>query len=181
MSSLSFRKYIGEISKLLSNTDEKSLNQIFFKIKSNLKKKSTIYLVGNGGSSSICNHVSVDFNKAAKIKSSTFNNSNLITCYANDYGHENWVREAIASYVNKDDILIFVSSSGNSKNIINAAKYCIQKKISFYSFTGFDLNNELNLISENFIHVNSKNYNYVEMTHHIQLLYIVDKFIFEKT
>ena len=79
---------------------------------------NTIYIVGNGGSASIASHVSVDFAKVARIKSATFNNANLITCFANDYGYENWVTEAIKAYLNKNDMVILISSSGNSK------KYC---------------------------------------------------------
>ena len=64
-----------------------------------------VYVVGNGGSSSIASHVSVDFVKVANIPSDTFNNANLITCFANDYGHDNWVKEAIKAYTFQNDIL----------------------------------------------------------------------------
>ena len=60
-----------------------------------IKQNNRIFIIGNGGSSSIASHVSVDFAKVARIRSSTFNNSNLITCFANDYKYENWVTEAI--------------------------------------------------------------------------------------
>ena len=94
-----FEKYNHELFDLLNQVDsnliEKSI-EIIRKIKRN---NNTIYIVGNGGSSSIASHVSVDFTKAAKIKSMTFNNSNLITCYANDFGFENWVTEAIKSFL----------------------------------------------------------------------------------
>ena len=83
-----------------------------------------VFIVGNGGSSSIASHVSVDFAKVANIQSETFNNANLITTFANDYGHDNWICEAIKAYLQKNDILILISSSGTSKNIVNAANYC---------------------------------------------------------
>ena len=79
-------------------------NSVFFfsfyfckrlQIKKTQKQKGKVYIVGNGGSSSIASHVSVDFAKVARVNSSTFNNANLITCFANDYGYENWVSKAL--------------------------------------------------------------------------------------
>ena len=169
-----FEKYNHELFDLLNQVDsnliEKSI-EIIRKIKRN---NNTIYIVGNGGSSSIASHVSVDFTKAAKIKSMTFNNSNLITCYANDFGFENWVTEAIKSYCTSKDLLILISSSGKSKNIINAANYCVSNKIELITFSGFNQNNDLQKFGSVNFHIDSKNYNYVEMAHHIILVSIVD-------
>jgi D-sedoheptulose 7-phosphate isomerase len=82
------------------------------------KKNNKIIIVGNGGSASIAAHAAVDFTKVLKIRSITFNESNLITCFANDYGYENWVKKAIEFYALKGDILILISSSGKSQNLI---------------------------------------------------------------
>ena len=90
--------------------------------------------------------------------------------------HNNWVKEAIKSYMQKNDILILISSSGSSKNIINAAKYCIKKNIPLITLSGFEDNNPLSTLGNVNIHIKSKNYNYVEMSHHIILLSIVDIF-----
>ena len=124
----------------------------------------------------MASHVSVDFAKVAGVRSGTFNNANLITCFANDYGHENWIKEAIKAYTQKNDILILISSSGNSKNIINAAKYCNENNIPLITFSGFDKENNLAKLGNINIHINSKNYNYIEMSHHIILVSIVDIF-----
>ena len=119
-----FNNYNKSIFNLLLNTDDKLFKKSINLIKKTQKQKGKVYIVGNGGSSSIASHVSVDFAKVARVNSSTFNNANLITCFANDYGYENWVVEAIKAYLNKNDMMILISSSGTSKNIINAAKYC---------------------------------------------------------
>ena len=75
--------------------------------------------MGNGGSSAIASHVAEDFTKLAKIPILTFNNAAFITCYANDYGWDNWVAEAISAYrFMENDLGIFISSSGMSNNII---------------------------------------------------------------
>ena len=108
----SFDDYRNSINSILSKVSKEELNKSINLIKQTNKNKGKIYIVGNGGSSSIASHVSVDLAKVARLKSSTFNNSNLITCFANDYGYENWVKEAIKAYMNKNDMIILISSWG---------------------------------------------------------------------
>ena len=171
-----YKNYSKSISDLLNSIDTNLIDESVELIKKKIKTNNTIYIVGNGGSASIASHVSVDFIKVAKVKSLTFNNSNLITCYANDYGYENWVKEAIKAYCLIDDLVILISSSGTSPNILNAAKYCNDTNIDLITLSGFNKDNELNKLGKVNFHVDSKNYNYVEMTHHIILVSIVDIF-----
>ena len=171
-----FKNYNKSIFNLLNDLDISLIDKSVELIQDCKKNKGKTYIVGNGGSSSIASHVSVDFAKVANVPSNTFNNANLITCFANDYGHENWVKEAIKAYTQKNDILILISSSGNSNNIINAAKYCNENNIPLITFSGFDKENNLAKLGNINIHINSKNYNYIEMSHHIILVSIVDIF-----
>ena len=171
-----FENYSKSISNLLSSIDTNLIDQSVELIKKKIKTNNTVYIAGNGGSASIASHVSVDFVKVAKVKSSTFNNSNLITCFANDYGHENWIKEAIKAYCFNNDLLILISSSGKSLKILNAAKYCKNSNIDLITLSGFNRDNELSKLGKVNFHVDSKNYNYIEMTHHIILLSIVDIF-----
>ena len=169
-----FFDYRQEISNLLSEVNTKNINDSIDLIKKSSNLGGTIYIVGNGGSSSIASHISVDFTKVAGIKSLTFNNSNIITCFANDYGHDYWVKEAIKAYCSRKDLIILISSSGKSLNIINAAKYCKENQYDLITLSGFENNNELLKLGKINFHVNSKNYNHIEMIHHIILLSIVD-------
>ena len=171
-----FDNYKGSISTLLDSVDTNLLEKSVLLIKEKILNKNKIYIVGNGGSSSIASHVSVDFAKVANVPSSTFNNSNLITCFANDYGYDQWVKEAIKAYVSKDDLLILISSSGKSMNIVNAAQYCKDQKIDLITLSGFENTNPLIHMGNVNFHVNSDNYNFIEMTHHIILVSIVDIF-----
>ena len=171
-----FKNYNKSIYELLNNVDTSLIDKSVSLIDDCNKKNCKIFIVGNGGSSSIANHVSIDFVKAANIKSYTFNNSNLITAFANDYGHDNWICEAIKVFLQKNDVLILISSSGASKNILNAAKYCKNNKINFITFSGFNPNNQLSQMGNVNIHIKSKNYNFIEMSHHIILVSIVDIF-----
>ena len=172
----SFNEYKNSINSILSNITDKQLDKSINIIDQIAKRKGKVYIVGNGGSASIASHVSVDFAKIARIKSSTFNNSNLITCFANDYGYENWVTEAIKAYSSNKDMFILISSSGNSKNIVNAAKFCKKKSINCITLSGFKKNNPLSKLGKVNFHIESNQYNFIEMSHHIILVYLVDIF-----
>ena len=171
-----FKTYKNSISSVLEKISEKDLNNSMQLIKNTIKKNGKVYLVGNGGSASIASHVSVDFAKIARIPSSTFNNSNLITCFANDYGHDNWVVEALKAYTSNKDLIILISSSGTSKNIVNAAKYCKKNSFKLITFSGFKKNNPLSKLGDINFHIKSNQYNFIEMSHHILLVYLVDVF-----
>ena len=78
----------------------------------------------------------------------SFDNSAQITCFSNDYKFENWITETIKVYSNSGDMVILLSASGNSQNMIKAANYCKKKGIKFYTLSGFHLGNPLNKISK---------------------------------
>ena len=80
-------------------------------------------IFGNGGSAAISSHVSIDLTKNAKIRTLNFNEADLITCFSNDFGYEKWVEKAVEYYHQKNDILILISSSGESRNMLNAANF----------------------------------------------------------
>ena len=171
-----FKNYNKSIFDLLIDLDTSLIDKSVKLILKCKRNSGKVFIAGNGGSSSIASHVSVDFAKVANIPSFTFNNVNLITCFANDYGHDNWISTAIKAYTNKNDILILISSSGTSENIINAAKYCNKSKLALITLSGFDSNNTLSKLGNINIHVDSDKYNFIEMAHHIILLSIVDIF-----
>ncbi len=144
------------------------------------KNGGKIIIAGNGGSASIASHVSVDFTKAAGINSVCFSDASLITCFANDYGYENWLENAINFYGKTQDLVILISSSGNSANIINAAKISKAKELPLITFSGFSPDNPLRNIGDINFWVDSKSYNIVEMTHQYWLLCAMDFIIFQK-
>ena len=141
------------------------------------KKRGKILIFGNGGSAAIASHVSVDFTKNAKIRTINFNEADLITCFSNDYGYERWIEKTIDFYADKNDTLVLISSSGRSKNMINACKAAKRKKIKVISFTGHTKNNPLSKISNLSLWINSKAYNFVENTHQVWLLTVCDLII----
>lgn len=141
--------------------------------KANLSGKKIIF-VGNGGSAAIASHCSVDLMKSAGIRAINFNEADLITCFANDYGYEKWVEKAVGFYGDKGDVLVLISSSGRSFNIINAAEKAKKMGIEVITLSGFDEKNPLKECGSINLWVDSHLYNVVEMTHHIWLLLVVD-------
>ncbi len=141
------------------------------------KKNAKIILIGNGGSSAIASHVSVDLNKAVGIRSMNFNEYDLITCLSNDFGYENWVSKALDYHLDKNDLTIIISSSGNSQNLINAAKFIRRKKNKLVTFTGFSKTNKLSKYSSLSFWVDSNAYNIVENTHQLWLTLVCDMII----
>lgn len=134
-----------------------------------------VFIIGNGGSAAIASHLSVDFTKTAGLTCWNFSDPSLLTCFANDYGYENWVKEAIDAYGNSGDVLIAISSSGESKNIINGCQAARDKEFSsVVTFTGFKSNNSVRKQGDLNFWVDSTAYNMVENTHQLWLLSIVD-------
>ena len=173
------KKHNKEFLKIANIDDEVKKNLVYlYKLLINIKKnKKKIIVVGNGASAAIASHFCVDMTKNGGIRSVNFNESDLITCFANDYGYENWVKESLRFYVDPGDMVILISSSGNSQNMINAAKFLKSKKNNLVTFTGFFGKNKLNKFGKlNFI-VNSNNYNNIENSHQYWLLTLVDLFI----
>ncbi|MCH1558876.1 MAG: SIS domain-containing protein [Alphaproteobacteria bacterium] len=163
-----------------NDIDIKSLMSSVDLIQNTISKGGKLIFAGNGGSAAMSSHVAVDFTKNAQIQSINFNEPDLITCFANDYGYENWVAKALEFYAGPNDLVFLISSSGNSMNIVNAAKYCNSNDINLITLSGFNRKNKINGIGNVNFWVNSEEYNIVEMTHHIILLLLVDAFINQK-
>ena len=174
------KAYLEDFSALVKPNDQ--IVEKIISIKNTLvqakKNNAKIMIFGNGGSAAIASHVSVDLTKNANIRSVNFNEADLITCFANDYGYERWIEKAIDFYADDKDVLILISSSGKSLNMINACNAAKNKKISkIITFSGHDKNNPLSKLGDINFWINSKAYNFVENTHQVWLLTIVDLII----
>ena len=121
------KTYFHNLKKNFSNINYEGFDN-FTKILENVRKKSgKVIIMGNGGSASIASHFSTDLTKVCNIRTTNFNEANLITCYSNDYGYENWVVEALKSFALKGDIIIFISNIFlcNASNIRYRLQTCI--------------------------------------------------------
>lgn len=170
-----YNLYFNNFTKLiLDRQNLKNLKRVVIDLKKIKKKKSKVLIFANGGSASIASHFSLDISNNTDIKCLNFNHPEYITCFANDFGYENWIKKVLEIYLEKEDIVILISSSGKSKNMINAAKFVKNKKNKIFTFTGFKKENPLKKYGNINLWVDSKNYNFVENLHQIWLLFLVD-------
>lgn len=177
MSEKFFTDYFRYMSEGMASVNHEDLIETSEKIKAVSNVGNKVIITGNGGSAAIASHVAVDFTKAAGIRTINFNEADLLTCFANDYGYDRVFEKAVEFYGDEGDLLIVVSSSGSSKNILNAAQRAKELNISVITFSGFKSDNPLRQLGDINLWVDSKAYNIVEMTHHIWLLAIVDYII----
>jgi D-sedoheptulose 7-phosphate isomerase len=180
MNKFFFESYYNKINNKLIDVSSSSLIEAALLIENVEKTSGKVILVGNGGSASIASHVSIDFTKAANIRSINFNEASLLTCFANDYGYENWASNALNFYADSNDIAILISSSGQSKNIINAADKAKKIGLPIITLSGFLESNPLRKMGDVNLWVNSSEYNIVESVHQVWLLSIVDYLISNK-
>ena len=179
MDDLTFIKdYLTLYKKSLFETDVSQqmieLKEMLLGMKKNGKK---VIIAGNGGSAAISSHVAVDFTKQGGIRTVNFNEANLITCFANDYGYEHWVAKAVEFYGDEGDMVILISSSGSSENMVNAAQTAKKLGLTVITFTGFSPDNLLKQEGELNFWLDSRAYNIVENTHQIWLLLVCDLII----
>ena len=174
---LYFSKYFESIGQKLNSIDPKELEQAASMVWAAHKADKKIILGGNGGSAAMASHVAVDFTKAANIRAINFNEADLITCFANDYGYEHWLEKALEAYADQGDVAILISSSGKSQNMINASLKASGMGLNVITVSGFLTDNPLRKLGNLNLWVDSTEYNIVEMTHHIWLVAIIDYLI----
>ncbi len=169
--------YLNDFSNLIK-PDENIVHQLaevadLLKTAHSEVNKTLIF--GNGGSAGIASHFSVDLTKNAKLRCVNYNEADLITCFANDYGFERWVEKTVDFYGDEGDVLIAISSSGSSMNVLNGCEAAKRKKFSsVITLSGFEPDNPLRQLGDVNLWVDSKAYNFVENIHQIWLMAIVD-------
>jgi D-sedoheptulose 7-phosphate isomerase len=141
------------------------------------KRKNKIILIGNGGSASIAGHIAIDFLKNAKIPAIVFNDVSLLTCISNDLGYEYVFQKPIELLAKKGDMLFAISSSGSSKNILNAAKEAKKRGCFLITLSGFSKGNPLRKLGHLNFYLPAASYGYVEITHLVICHCIIDTLI----
>jgi len=134
-----------------------------------IHKHKHIIILGNGGSNAIAQHIAQDYTKVLKKQAICFADASRLTCYINDYGMDMAYRIFIQDFVRPDTLVILISSSGESVNMIHAADYCRFHSVPYITLTGFSGTNTLHTIGQGtaaltFL-VDSLSYGVVELTH----------------
>lgn len=137
--------YKKRLVKLISLVDEDVVRDIVMEFEKTLKSKSRIYVIGNGGSAATASHWANDFAiglKRRKIASfnmiSIADNSAVCTAIANDIGYENIFFAQLVDILEPDDVILAISCSGDSPNVVQAAKYAKDIGATVIGCTGFD-------------------------------------------
>jgi D-sedoheptulose 7-phosphate isomerase len=153
---------------------QQALEMAHFLLHQVSKVEGIVYVIGNGGSSGIASHFCTDLLRTLEISASSFADSNIITCFANDFGYENVYKIPLLRNLRSRDLLVAISSSGKSKNIICAAHVAREKKVPVISLSGFSSHNPLRQLGDLNFWIDSNDYGLVETAHFFLLHTIVD-------
>lgn len=124
-----------------------------------------VMFIGNGGSSTIASHMAEDYTKAGNIRTLAFNDPAFLTCLGNDLGFDQVFAKQIEMFAQEGDVLIAISSSGNSQNILNAVIEAKKKGCFVMTLSGFKPDNLLRHMGDANVYVPSSSYGFVEITH----------------
>lgn len=139
------------------------------------KQNGVVHLVGNGGSAAIVAHAQNDFVKGCDIRALVYQDAPTLTAYANDIDYENAYAEQLGLWLQPQDVVIAVSSSGASANILNAALMAMRTAAVVVTFSGFKPSNPLRQIGDLNFYVPSSDYGQVELTHAALLHCLTDR------
>lgn len=147
------------------------LVELFSDIK---KAGKRVFFIGNGGSAAIASHMTADFMKNGGMKTYSLYDNSVTTCMGNDYGYEHIFSRPMEFLANEGDLLVAISSSGNSQNIVNAIQVAQQKNMQIVTLSGFERENKISSMGTYNIHVPVSRYGMVESIHNLILQQIVD-------
>jgi len=133
-----------------------------------------VMFVGNGGSAGIAGHLAIDFAKNGGVRAVTFNDASSLTCLGNDLGYDQVFAKQIEMHAFPGDVLIAISSSGGSKNILNAARAAAGRQCEIVTLSGFKTDNPLRGLGDVNFFVASGVYGFVETGHQAILHAILD-------
>lgn len=137
--------------------------------------RGVVHLVGNGGSAAVVAHAQNDLVKACGRRALVYQDVSLLTAYANDNGYTNAYSDALSIWLDAHDVLIAVSSSGASPNILNAAAVAKLVGAIVITMTGFNPANPLRSLGHLNFYVPSSDYGQVEITHAALLHCLTDR------
>lgn len=171
--------YLNHLRRCLDGINENDLNAFKREIEDVRLRNNRIFVAGNGGSSSIAEHLSCDFMKGMTIDNnfavqviSLPSNTPVITALGNDVGYDYIFSSQLEYYgLEKDDVVILISSSGKSPNIVRAAQVAKERGAKLIGLTGFD-GGQLRLMADLSLHIPIENYGIAEDAHQI-LMHVI--------
>ena len=177
--------YIKDLKKIMDNLDIDKIKQIVNIILEAYEKDKQIFIIGNGGSAATASHFCNDLSKLCSVKGkkrfraiSLTDNIPLISAWANDNDYGDIFAEQLKNFLNEGDVVIGVTGSGNSENIIKAIEFAKNSKAKTIAFLGFD-GGKLKNIVDNYILISSNHYGLIEDVHLI-LAHMIANYIKER-
>ena len=178
-----FNDYYIELNSSISSVNISILRKIILLLKKVYKTgNNKVFVCGNGGSAALAEHFACDHQKilfeTKKFKPKVFSlvsNAAIGTAISNDVKYRSIFSEQLKYQSNKGDILIVISSSGKSKNIIEAIKWANKNNMTSISMTGFN-GGIVKIISKYNLHISSKNYGIIEANHQ-SMMNIISQFL----
>lgn len=175
-------KLLGKLPKASSATNGRgarmSMENAFRKMSLLMQAQTQLgcklMFIGNGASAAISSHCASDYTKAGGFRSMCFNDGAALTCLANDFSYEDAFAKQVEYHGIEGDILVAISSSGRSVNIIKAIDAALRKNIYVITFTGFTPDNPIRGAGDINFYVPAHEYGLVEVTHHGLLHAILD-------
>lgn len=133
-----------------------------------------IMFIGNGGSAAIASHQAVDYWKNGGLRAMAFNDASLLTCISNDHGYAEVFSRPITMFATPGDVLIAISSSGKSENILNGVAAARRRGCHVITLSGFLPDNPLRQAGDTNFYIEAQSYGFVEVAHLLILHAVLD-------
>lgn len=183
---ISLRARANEFERVMASTEithakgvrrdvEASVAELVLLLKELRADGRRIYVIGNGGSAGVAAHAVTDFLNVGKLRASTLHDPSLLSCMSNDYGYEAAFARVLATMAAVNDVLIAISSSGQSANIRNAAAEMRRLGGKVVTLSGFKRDNPLRSLGDMNFWLDSSDYGMVEIGHQFVLHNIADR------
>lgn len=167
---------ISELKALSKLIDEVDVDQLQAAAELIQRTPGKLVILGNGGSNAVASHMAEDYTNNYK-PTLCFSDAAFMSCFANDFGWENAFARWLSHFALPGDSLILISSSGQSKNILNCAKWAIAQGMPLISLSGFNPENPLRQLGDVTFYVQSDSYKDVELMHTVILHTILETLI----
>ncbi len=166
-----FDRYKMELMNEINNLSSDSLNSLVEVILETYRKNKTVYVFGNGGSAATASHFQCDIGKGTQVEGqkrlkvlSLTDNIAIMSAISNDISYDDVFSYQLENLVEEDDLIIGISASGNSENVVRAMKLAKSARAKTFAIVGFD-GGIMKKIADQHIHIHSYNYGVVEDMH----------------
>jgi D-sedoheptulose 7-phosphate isomerase len=165
MENSNFREYYNRVYLAFENLKDESLCEIIEVLKATIESNGRIWIIGNGGSAATASHFSTDLSRCSNSVGdsvhaiSLCDNTSLITAIGNDFGFDLVFSRQLSNAAVKGDLLIVISASGNSKNLLLAMEWAKNNGVKTLALTGFD-GGKAKILADVSLHVPTSNGDY---------------------